>query len=75
MTEENRGEQKPNMTEQEMKGLKTLRIKEGDITVLNTDKRGKFAITSRETYLELGKKRQRDYERRDPGEGKNTECS
>ena len=52
-----KGEQKPNMTENEIAGLRTRRkrISEGEIVVLKTDKSGKFCITDRETYLELGK--------------------
>jgi hypothetical protein len=38
--------------------LKTLRkmIKEKEIIILKTDKSGKFAVTDRETYLQMGKK-------------------
>ena len=52
-----KGEQKPNLTETAIKGLKSIkkRIKDEEIIVLKTDKSGKFAITDRENYIEMGK--------------------
>ena len=44
-------------TEDEEKGLKELKkkLKEGELIIMLTDKSGKFALTDRETYLEMGK--------------------
>ena len=52
----NKGEQKQNLTKDELKGLIKLkkRIKEGDVLVMCTDKSNKFAITDRETYKAMG---------------------
>ena len=52
-----KGDQPSNLTEEEEKGLKTLkkRIKDEEIIVMKTDKSGKFAITDRENYIEMGK--------------------
>ena len=45
-----KGEQRPNITEQEQKGLESLvkRIHQEDLIVMKTDKSGKFCITTRE---------------------------
>ena len=51
------GDQKTNLTEEECKGLKILqkRIKNKEIEVLKTYKTGKFCVSDRETFLEMGK--------------------
>ena len=48
--------QKPNLTKEEMKGLRSLqkRIKDGEIVVMSTDKSCKLAVTTMEKYLEMG---------------------
>ena len=50
--------QKTNLTRAAMRGLKSLkkRVKEGSLVVLPTDKSGRFAVMSRETYLKAGTK-------------------
>ena len=50
------GSQKSNLTEEEQEGLKTLmkRIKEGELVVMKTDKSGKFCVTTKEKYVEMG---------------------
>ena len=50
------GAQEGNLTPEEQRGLKSLkrRIKEGEIVVLPTDKSGRFAIMSMETYVKAG---------------------
>ena len=52
------GEQKSNLTPGERRGLKSLRkrVKDGDLVVLQTDKSGRFAIMSMETYIRAGEK-------------------
>ena len=52
------GLQKSNLSRGEIKGLKSLkkRVKEGELTILPTDKTGLFAVMSRETYQECGLK-------------------
>ena len=51
-----RGEQESNLGEEERKGLKSLikRTKDGEIIVMKTDKSGKFSVTNREKYIEMG---------------------
>ena len=50
------GDQKSNLSSEETRGLNSLRkrVREGDIVVLPTDKSGRFAIMSFQTYLEAG---------------------
>ena len=50
------GDQKTNISKEVDNGIKSLkkRIENEEIIVLETDKSGKLAITSRETYLEMG---------------------
>ena len=52
-----KGEQKPNLSPSKLRGLKSLllRVKEGLIVIVQTDKTGKFAIMSMEDYLAAGK--------------------
>ena len=51
------GEQEQNLTRTEQKGLKSLlkKIREDKILVMKTDKSGKFAVTTKEKYMEMGK--------------------
>ena len=51
-----RGEQETDLTKEELRGLTSLkkRIKKGELVVMKTDKSGKFSITTREKYLEMG---------------------
>ena len=53
-----RGKQQSNLTREEERGLKSLkkRAKEGGITILPTDKSGRFAVMSVGEYLRAGKK-------------------
>ena len=56
---DSKGNQKANSNPTKLKvGLKSLgkRIKEGELTVLETDKTGKFGTMDRETYLRMGEK-------------------
>ena len=50
------GEQTNNMSEVELRGLRSLllRIKKGEIIIMKTDKSGKFCIVSVADYLEMG---------------------
>ena len=50
------GDQKNNLTKAEEEGIKSLRkrIEDEEIIVMETDKSGKLALTTRETYLKLG---------------------
>ena len=50
------GDQKPNLTEAEAAGLKSLqkRIKEGELVIMKTDKSSKFCVTTREEYIKMG---------------------
>jgi hypothetical protein len=50
------GDQKSNLSSEETRGLNSLRkrVREGDSVVLPTDKLGRFAIMSFQTYLEAG---------------------
>ena len=52
------GVQEDNLTESEAKGLKTLkkRVAEGSLVICETDKSGRFAIMSQEEYLAAGEK-------------------
>ena len=52
-----KGEQKSNLTQSEQKGLRSLRkrIKEGSIVIMKTDKSGRFVVTTPEKYIEIGK--------------------
>ena len=51
-----KGRQKANLSKRKSEGLKSLqkRIKDGDLVVLPTDKSGRFAIMSMETYMLAG---------------------
>ena len=51
------GEQESNLSEQEKRGLRSLRkrIQSGELLVIKTDKSGKFAIIDKAHYLEIGK--------------------
>ena len=51
-----KGEQPPNLTSQEQAGLKSLRksITEGSLVVMATDKSGRFAVMSMDTYIKAG---------------------
>ena len=51
-----RGEQKPNLTEEEQEGLASLqkRIKEKEVIVMKTDKSGKLCIATTEEYKKMG---------------------
>jgi hypothetical protein len=51
-----KGDQKANLTKQEQAGLKSIqkRIAEGELVILPTDKSGRFAIMSMETYVAAG---------------------
>ena len=51
-----RGEQKSNLSRNQLEGLKSLkkRMKEGEIVILPTDKSGNFCVMSRETFLRAG---------------------
>ena len=53
-----KGNQIPNLDEEEARGLKKLmkRVKNHDIVIMKTDKSNKFAVTTMEKYIELGKK-------------------
>ena len=50
------GKQTSNLTKEEQEGLQSLkkRVKEGEIIVLPTDKSGRFALMTRETYEVAG---------------------
>jgi hypothetical protein len=50
------GDQKPNLTEAEAAGLKSLqkRMKEGELVIMKTDKSSKFCVTTREEYIKMG---------------------
>ena len=50
------GKQKSNLTRGETRGLRSLkkRVKEGELTILPTDKTGLFAVMTRETYTLCG---------------------
>ena len=50
------GDQKMNLTGEEQRGLKSLRrrMKEGELVILPTDKSGRFAVMTMETYLRAG---------------------
>ena len=50
------GEQKSNLTPAQMRGLKKIRkrIKAGEIVILLTDKSGKLAVTTMESYIKMG---------------------
>ena len=52
-----KGDQEPNLTEEEQRGLKRLqkRIEKEDLVVMKTDKSGKMSITRKEEYLEMGR--------------------
>ena len=52
-----RGQQKSNLTEGQEEGIKSLRkrIADEEIIVMKTDKSGKFAITDRDNYEEMGR--------------------
>ena len=51
-----RGEQKSNLTKEELEGLDNLtkRINKRELLVLKTDKSSRFAITTEEEYLKMG---------------------
>ena len=51
------GEQIANMTEEEIRGLKSIlkRIRAGELLVIKTDKSGRFCIVTVEDYLHMGK--------------------
>ena len=53
-----KGVQEENLTPQEARGLKSLkkRVADGTLVVCQTDKSGRFAIMSQEEYLEAGMK-------------------
>ena len=55
------GKQKSNLTKNQIKGLLSLkkRIDNAEIVILPTDKTGRFAIMTRETYLQAGLKHTR----------------
>ena len=57
----NKGEQVSNLSREELKGMKSLktRIKDAELVVVPTDKTGKFAVMSRETYEVSGGKHTR----------------
>ena len=50
------GEQKSNLSKEEQMGLKSLkkRVADGNLVVLPTDKSGRFAIMSMDTYIKAG---------------------
>ena len=52
------GVQEDNLTESEARGLKTLkkRVADGSLVICETDKSGRFAIMSQEEYLAAGEK-------------------
>ena len=51
-----RGEQKPNLSTKEQAGLRSIkkRIAEGTLVILPTDKSGRFGVMSMETYIKAG---------------------
>ena len=51
-----RGEQEPNISKEEQKGLESIQrnIEKEELLVIKTDKSGKFSITDRENYLKMG---------------------
>ena len=51
-----KGDQESGLSKEEEKGLESLRkrIEKEEIVVMKTDKSGKFSITSRDKYLEMG---------------------
>ena len=51
-----RGEQKANLSQNEQAGLKSIqkRVADGSIVILPTDKSGRFAVMSMDTYIEAG---------------------
>ena len=51
-----KGEQKSNLSREEQAGLKSLRkrIADGELVLLPTDKSGRFAVMSMETYVKAG---------------------
>ena len=53
-----KGKQQSNLTREEERGLRNLkkRVKDGGITILPTDKSGRFAVMSVGEYLRAGKK-------------------
>ena len=50
------GEQAPNLTEEQQRGLKSLklRIKNKELVELKTDKSGKLCVATREEYVKMG---------------------
>ena len=50
-------EQESNLTEQQQKGLKSLkkRIQEEEILIVKTDKSGKLCVATVEEYIRMGK--------------------
>ena len=63
------GEQQKNMSEIEVRGLRSLllRIGKGEIIIMKTDKSGKFCIVSVEDYLKMEQVHiKQDEERYDP---------
>jgi hypothetical protein len=52
------GVQESNLTDQERRGLKSLqkRVADGSLVICETDKSSRFAVMSREEYIEAGKK-------------------
>jgi hypothetical protein len=61
------GLQESNLTEEETSGLKSLkkRVKDGSIVICQTDKSSRFAILTMEEYLEAGKKHTKNDEKVD----------
>ena len=51
-----KGEQKSNLSREEQAGLKSVRkrIADGELVLLPTDKSGRFAVMSMETYVKAG---------------------
>ena len=52
-----KGEQQANLSQDEQEGLKSIRkrVADGDIVILPTDKSGRFAVMSMDTYVEAGR--------------------
>ena len=51
-----KGDQPSNLSKSEQEGLKSLRkrLADGDLVILPTDKSGRFAVMSTQTYMKAG---------------------
>ena len=51
-----KGEQRPNLTDGEQKGLKSImkRVRNREIIIIKTDKSSRFVVTNEENYVRMG---------------------